>query len=179
MDKPLLTRQEALNIGYARYFTGKPCKHGHVAERYTASRQCVECNAVRWRNEPIERRRQYWKNYYTEEVKVRRTEKARQRRNLNPYKSRNYRAEYKKRLRQATIRCKQDKIKVKAMYLQAQQLTIDTGIEYSIDHIIPIAHPDVCGLHTYANLQIISKKQNQEKAQSFDPAEHEFIAEKS
>ena len=178
MEKPLLTRQEALNIGYLRYYTGKPCKHGHVAERYTTSRQCVECNAVRWKNEPVERRRRYWKNYYTEEVKVRRTEKAKQRRSLNPYKSKRHRAAYKKRLRQATIRCKQDKIKVKAIYLKAQQMTIDSGIEYHIDHIIPLAHPDVCGLHTACNLQIIRAKENREKAQSFDPAEHEFVAEK-
>lgn len=29
--------------GKTRYFTGKPCKHGHVAERYTSTRACVEC----------------------------------------------------------------------------------------------------------------------------------------
>jgi Na+-translocating ferredoxin:NAD+ oxidoreductase RnfC subunit len=179
MEKPLLTRQEALNIGYSRYFTGKPCKHGHVAERYATSRQCVECNVVRWKNEPIERRRQYWKNYYTEEVKTRRTEKAKQRRNLNPYKRKRHRSEYKRRIRQATIKSRQDRIKVKAMYLKAQQMTIDSGIEYHIDHIIPLAHPDVCGLHTACNLQIILARENREKAQSFDPAEHEFVAEKS
>lgn len=27
------------------YFTDKPCKHGHLAERYAASRQCVVCHA--------------------------------------------------------------------------------------------------------------------------------------
>lgn len=25
------------------YFTGKPCKRGHIANRYISSRQCVEC----------------------------------------------------------------------------------------------------------------------------------------
>lgn len=28
----------------ARYFTGKPCTNGHVAERYVANDACVECN---------------------------------------------------------------------------------------------------------------------------------------
>lgn len=28
-----LTRQQAKDAGLTRYFTGKPCKHGHVAER--------------------------------------------------------------------------------------------------------------------------------------------------
>jgi len=26
-----------------RYFTGKPCPHGHVCERYVSTWQCVEC----------------------------------------------------------------------------------------------------------------------------------------
>jgi 5-methylcytosine-specific restriction endonuclease McrA len=30
-----------------RYFTGKPCSHGHVAERFVAHGQCLECN-VQW-----------------------------------------------------------------------------------------------------------------------------------
>lgn len=25
------------------YFTGKPCKRGHISERYKASKGCVEC----------------------------------------------------------------------------------------------------------------------------------------
>lgn len=29
-----------------RYFTGEPCKYGHVCERYTCSRRCVECMRI-------------------------------------------------------------------------------------------------------------------------------------
>ena len=32
-----------------RYFTGKPCKHGHIAERYIKSHHCVECTLERCR----------------------------------------------------------------------------------------------------------------------------------
>lgn len=28
------------------YFTGKPCKHGHVANRYAAGGACVECSRL-------------------------------------------------------------------------------------------------------------------------------------
>jgi hypothetical protein len=38
-----VTRQEAIERGLVRYFTGEECKHGHVAERYTMSGGCVEC----------------------------------------------------------------------------------------------------------------------------------------
>lgn len=28
-----------------RYFTGKPCRNGHIAERYTSDGRCVQCKA--------------------------------------------------------------------------------------------------------------------------------------
>lgn len=39
-----ITRADAKALGLKRYFTGKPCKHGHVAERVTSSTACVICN---------------------------------------------------------------------------------------------------------------------------------------
>lgn len=39
-----MTRAEAIRSGKNRYFTGKPCKHGHVCERHTHNRVCVDCN---------------------------------------------------------------------------------------------------------------------------------------
>lgn len=36
-------RQEALRTGQPHYFTGKPCKHGHVAERFTKDGGCIKC----------------------------------------------------------------------------------------------------------------------------------------
>lgn len=36
--------------GLARYFTGKPCKNGHIAHRFTASRECQECVGIRQRS---------------------------------------------------------------------------------------------------------------------------------
>lgn len=40
-------RVEAIAAGMQRYFTGKPCKEGHLAERYTANAHCVVCQAER------------------------------------------------------------------------------------------------------------------------------------
>lgn len=42
-----ITRKEAKEKGFPRYFTGKPCVHGHVAERYTCNKTCVECESIR------------------------------------------------------------------------------------------------------------------------------------
>lgn len=41
-DKPL-SRQDAIEQGAVRYFTGTPCKNGHRAERYTLNGACVTC----------------------------------------------------------------------------------------------------------------------------------------
>ena len=36
-------RSEAKAAGKARYFTGRPCKHGHLVERYVGG-ACVDCH---------------------------------------------------------------------------------------------------------------------------------------
>lgn len=44
-------KSAAIELGLKRYFTGKPCKHGHVCERWTHNSSCVQCcnaNARRW-----------------------------------------------------------------------------------------------------------------------------------
>ena len=38
------SRKQAIELGEMFYFTGKPCKHGHVSKRYAKTRICVECS---------------------------------------------------------------------------------------------------------------------------------------
>src|SRR5215472_14845089 len=37
------SRAEALTVGADRFFTGVPCKHGHLADRYVSTTNCVAC----------------------------------------------------------------------------------------------------------------------------------------
>jgi hypothetical protein len=37
------TRKEALQKGLVRFYTGKPCSHGHLSERYATTGACIEC----------------------------------------------------------------------------------------------------------------------------------------
>jgi len=39
-----VTREEAALRGLSHFWTGKPCKSGHVSSRYVSNRQCVACN---------------------------------------------------------------------------------------------------------------------------------------
>jgi len=34
---------EACRTGERHYFTGRPCKNGHISKRYTNGRACVDC----------------------------------------------------------------------------------------------------------------------------------------
>ena len=38
-------RKDALAAGLKRYYTGEPCRRGHIAERFVASRRCIVCSA--------------------------------------------------------------------------------------------------------------------------------------
>lgn len=42
----LVTKDEAIAAGLKRYFTGKACVHGHVAERSVLSSKCLECHNI-------------------------------------------------------------------------------------------------------------------------------------
>src|SRR6516225_10288432 len=45
----IIGRNEASALGLKRFFTGNPCKRGHVAERDVDSRECMECSRERGR----------------------------------------------------------------------------------------------------------------------------------
>ena len=60
-----------------------------------------------------------------------------------------------------------DKEKIKEYYNEAVRLTIETGIRHEVDHIIPLTHKLVCGLHNEFNLQVISQTANRSKNNKF------------
>ena len=39
----ILTRQDAIKARQTTYYTGVPCKNGHLAKRYTRTSVCAEC----------------------------------------------------------------------------------------------------------------------------------------
>ena len=44
MEHEVISRAEAKALGRKRYFTGKSCKYGHVAERQVPNGNCCECH---------------------------------------------------------------------------------------------------------------------------------------
>jgi len=58
MAGEIISRAEARAQGLKRYFTGKPCKRGHVAERFVSG-ECVPCKLAtneRWRRQNLDKK---------------------------------------------------------------------------------------------------------------------------
>ena len=43
MEREIINRSEGKALGLTRYFTGKPCCRGHIAERNVSNGNCYEC----------------------------------------------------------------------------------------------------------------------------------------
>ncbi len=61
-----------------------------------------------------------------------------------------------------------DMVAIQAKYDEAARLTRDTGIIHEVDHIVPLQHRLVCGLHVPANLRAIPRADNKRKSNKFE-----------
>lgn len=72
-----ISRKEALAQGLTQYYTGKPCKYGHVDFRYVCDHRCAECARIKAdkykKNNPhkVMEHRARWKERYHSEPHIR------------------------------------------------------------------------------------------------------------
>jgi 5-methylcytosine-specific restriction endonuclease McrA len=182
------TRKEAQETGNKYYFTGQPCKHGHIAPRKTKG-ACVACLKVEWQ-QAADKRAEYFKQYnQREDVKdnkhewyqknrdrviataqTRPAEQLREYRNV--WKENNkiqVRADTKARRRkhrQATPKwlTRAQKSQIRQLYQIAITMSQTTGEQYVVDHIVPLRSDEVCGLHVPWNLRVITQEENLKKS---------------
>ena len=43
----IISRKDAKAQGLMFYFTGKPCKHGHIDKRYVGDCNCFKCRQLK------------------------------------------------------------------------------------------------------------------------------------
>ena len=193
------TRAEAKATGAKYYFTGEPCKHGHIALRKTKG-ACIECLKLEWQVAG-ETRVDYFKAYNKrEEVKARKNEWYQEHRTqviqaaaTRPaHVQRQYRDAWKeahktqiradtkarrRKHRNATPLwlSRKQKSEIRQLYQIAITMTQTTGEQYVVDHIYPLRSDVVCGLHVPWNLRVVTQVENLQKSNNL-PADNEALA---
>lgn len=170
MDRPTVSRQEAIAAGAARYFTGVPCRNGHVAERYTSNKTCCECGNATANRAKAKDRQKYTASSVAwgranpaklAEYQRRKTAKRPAQRNLW---TANYRSA--KDARQPRWLSLVHLLEMESIYAYCSALR-SVGLDYHVDHIVPLRGKTVSGLHVPWNLQLLPGRENMSKGNSF------------
>ena len=191
MQHEIISPSEAKQRGLKFYFTGKPCRRGGIAvRRITGQCLCEECNAIalegskkryqKNRDSIIERTKKYGKehpemrrkaaleHYHRNRTALlpEKRERAKKFRDENPGLVRGHIHQRRKGRKLATPPWANIKA-INKIYVDARSAAKMDGIKRHVDHIIPLVHPLVCGLHVETNLQILTAEENMAKKNTF------------
>jgi 5-methylcytosine-specific restriction endonuclease McrA len=171
----IIKRQTAQQSGLNKYFTGKPCKSGHISERYVHSGVCIAClrkNVDRYRashRETVNLRTRTWRDhhpgYYTDRYAYdssKSKEWTKRWKQANPARVALMQDRRGALLARATPTWAEAEL-IKQVYRKRDELSKVWNIDLTVDHIIPIQSDTVCGLHCWANLQLIERSDNGRK----------------
>ena len=178
------TRKEAKETKATHYFTGLPCKHGHIALRKTKG-TCMDCLKIEWEETNAKRAllpkseasKKAGKKYYEnnkEIVKLRaqsrkpeaimQYRRAWQKNNPELVKADNKHRRTKHKQATPKWLTQEHKTEIKQFYLDAMLVSKVTGVPYAVDHIVPLRGELVSGLHVPWNLAVITREENSKKS---------------
>lgn len=161
---------EAKRLKLPFYFTGGPCIRGHIAMRRTSScGTCVECGKLIRKKTRQGNGRVAW---LALKKRVRENNQERVKRNRrdwyvkNTAKERGYRYDRLYKETKATPAWA-DTARMNQLYRAAALMTAATGVEYHVDHEVPIRGKNVCGLHVETNMRVVPATVNLSKGNSY------------
>lgn len=62
-----------------------------------------------------------------------------------------------------------DRKELNKLRAEARRKTMRTGVLHVLDHVVPLTHPDVCGLHVPWNLRVVPWRVNASKNNKWNP----------
>jgi len=180
-------RKEAKLRGESHYFTGIPCKNGHVAQRNVKNGSCLECVRIRMENkrklESPEQKNELrkkaaaraviWRKNNPDYSERHRECKMKYKQTLNGLaKGRNDLAKRRAALLNRSIcRDEDDLWLIEEIYHLAALRTKMFGFQWHVDHIVPLQGKTVSGLHVPKNLRVIPWLENVKKGNKYLEAE--------
>ena len=161
------TREEAIKEGKKTYTGSTVCKKCGSCEKYVSTWSCAPC-AIKSGLEKLNNE-ELMKSYRTNEKKQKYRENNKEKINgikkkysktergkgVNCEKTRRYLA--RKQLGIPVDISEQQLRQIQKIYEESQHLTFTTGMQYDVDHIVPLFEG---GLHHPDNLQIITRKEH-------------------
>lgn len=169
-------RTEAIRKGESFYFTGKPCKYGHIEKRRVIGKTCVECARLK-DIETRSKRTSYHANYQksrkeeTRKIQERYREKNREkiriydseRRQLPEVKINRAKHQRARNLSKRAAGGAVNKSQIDYLFLKQKSMCASCNKKLSsfhVDHITPIA---LGGSSEIENLQILCRECNLKK----------------
>ena len=175
-------RQTARENGEKQYVTGKPCVKGHLSARLVSTGACLECSkafCASYRKENFKEIAEY---NTVNKIKI--TQQKTSWWEKNSEKAFAARQKWCKnnpaKLVASTKRRRLAKINRTPLWLNKSQLfeiesiyeycaaLRNVGLDYHVDHIVPLRGKIVSGLHVPWNLQVIPGRENIRKGNKFN-----------
>ena len=164
-DIPIISRKEAKEKGFTRYFTGEKCSNGHIDEKLVCNWTCITCKQLKekeWREKNYEKRitqcrksGSKWRETHFEVDKLRR--KNWKKNNIG-YVLFN---DAKQRAKIETTLSNEELKRGYEIYEQMHNLNLICQERvFCVDHIIPLSKG---GRHHPNNLRITTIKENSSK----------------
>lgn len=185
-----ITRKEAKFQGLKRYFTNKPCKYNHIAERFVSSGRCSKCDEELQKTQEYRAKRREYEQ--TSEMKIKRAiynKTENRKKSLSEMQKRSYRknkqaflyrllvSRIPSKIRKGISGCSTEEklgytieeFKNHIELLFQDGMTWENHGEWHIDHIMPVSkitvnsHEDAKIINQLSNLQPLWAKDNLSK----------------